>query len=81
MKNELVRFWLTHHYLRKIAKRYPQFFTSLISDVTDSFKQERIMKERYLEKKKFEAIAIDMNVDVRYVFRLHKQVIDKLIEI
>lgn len=81
MKNELIRFWLTHHYLKKIAKRYPQFFLSLIGDVTDNFKQERIMKERYIEKKKFEAIAIDMNVDTRYIFRLHRQVIDKLIEI
>lgn len=81
MKNEILRFWLTHHYLRKIGKKYPLFFCDLIGEVSDSMREIRVMTERYVEHKKFEAIAIDMNVDVRYVFRLHKKVIDKLIEI
>ena len=80
MKDNLVRFWLTHHYLRKIGKRYPDFFKELISDITDSFSQQQVMKQRYVLGKKFEVIALDMNVDVSYVFRLHKKVIDKLIE-
>lgn len=81
MKDSVVRFWLTHHYLRKIGKRYPEFFMSLIEEITDSSREIRIMKERYVLNKKFEAIAIDMNVDVRYVFRRHRQVIDKLVKI
>lgn len=81
MKNEIIRFWLTHHYLKKIARKYPIFFSDLICEITDSKKERLIMEKRYLEEEKFEAIAIDMNVDVRYVFRLHKQVIDKLIKI
>ena len=81
MKDNVVRFWLTHHYLRKIGKRYPDFFKELIMDVTDSFSQQQVMKQRYILGKKFEVIALDMNIDVRYVFRLHKQVIDKLVEI
>lgn len=80
MKDNIVRFWLTHHYLRKIGKRYPDFFKELIADITDSFSQQQVMKQRYVLGKKFEVIALDMNVDVSYVFRLHKKVIDKLIE-
>lgn len=80
MKDNIVRFWLTHHYLRKIGKRYPEFFKELIMDVTDSFSQQQVMKQRYVLGKKFESIALDMNMDVSYVFRLHKKVIDKLIE-
>lgn len=81
MKDNIVRFWLTHHYLRKIGKRYPDFFKELIIDVTDSFSQQQVMKQRYVLGKKFETIALDMNIDVRYVFRLHKQVIDKLVKL
>lgn len=81
MKDSVIRFWLTHHYLRKIGKRYPDFFMNLINEITDSQREIRIMKERYVLNKKFEAIAIDMNVDVRYVFRRHRQVIDKLVKI
>lgn len=81
MKDNIVRFWLTHHYLRKIGKRYPDFFKELIMDVTDSFSQQQVMKQRYILGKKFEVIALDMNIDVRYVFKLHKNVIDKLVKL
>ena len=81
MKDNVVRFWLTHHYLRKIGKRYPDFFKELIMDVTDSFSQQQVMKQRYILGKKFEVIALDMNIDVRYVFKLHKNVIDKLVKL
>ena len=79
MKDNLVRFWLTHHYLRKIGKKFPLFFNDLVDYVTDSINEKRVMKERYINGKKFEIIALDMNVDVSFVFRLHKKVIDKLI--
>ena len=81
MKDNVVRFWLTHHYLRKIGKRYPDFFKELIMDVTDSFSQQQVMKQRYILGKKFEVIALDMNKDISYIFRLHKQVIDKLVKL
>ena len=81
MKDSIIRFWLTHHYLRKIGKKYPAFFNDLIKEVTDSFTAQRIMRYRYIDNQKFESIAYDMNLDVRTVFRHHKQVIDKLIKI
>ena len=81
MRDSAVRFWLTHHYLKRIAKKYPLFFDQLMYEVCDNKREQLVMSKRYLERTKFETIAIDMNVDVRYVFRLHKQVIDKLVEI
>ena len=81
MKSEIIRFWLTHHYLRKIGKRYPGFLLDLIKEVTDNYNEARVMNDIYIKNKKFEVIAIDMGIDVRTVFRLHRQVIDKLINI
>lgn len=81
VKDEAIRFWLTHRYLPKIAKHQQQFFLELLDELDISRKETIVMENRYIDKLKFEAIAIDMNVDVRYVFRLHKNVIDKLIRI
>ena len=81
LKDEIIRFWLTHRYLPKTAKRFPVFFIQLIDEITESNREARVMRERYMLRKKFEAIAIDMNVDVRYIFRLHRKVIDKLVTI
>lgn len=81
LRDEVIRFWLTHHYLRKIGKRFPAYFSDLINEVTDNRNEFKVMKKRYIDNLKFEAIAIDMNVDVRYVFRLHRQVIDKLVNL
>lgn len=81
MKDSIIRFWLTHHYLRKIGKKYSYFFRELIDEVTDSITAKKVMERRYVANQKFEAIAYDLNIDVRYVFRLHKKVIDKLIDL
>ena len=79
IKNEVIRYWLTHYYLRKIGKRFPDFFIKLIDEVTDNYNEKRVMKERYVNGKKFEVISLDLNIDISYVFRLHRQVIEKLI--
>ena len=81
LKDEVIRFWLTHHYLRRVGKKYPLFFADLMEEITDNLNEIRVMKERYILNKKFEVIALDMNVDVRFVFRLHRQAIDKLISL
>ena len=81
VKRKIVFYWLTHFYLRRIGKRYPDYFIKQISDLTDNYTARRIMAFRYVNdpQMKFESIAYDMNKDVRQVFRLHKQVIDKII--
>lgn len=79
VKRKVIFFWLTHSYLRRIGKRYPDHFKQLISDITDNHNQKSVMFQRYIENKKFEVIAIDMGVDVRYIFTLHKKVLEKII--
>lgn len=81
VKRKIIFWWLTHCYLRQIAKRYPDHFKEVVNDITDNLICRRIMLERYASdpQKKFEAIAIDMKMDVRNVFSYHKKVIDKII--
>lgn len=52
----------------------------MIEDLTDNKSQQRVMYKRYIDNEKFEAIAIDFGVDIRYIFTLHKKVIDKIVE-
>lgn len=81
VKRKIIFFWLTHCFLRRIAKRYPDYFVRWIDDLTDKPLCRRVMKMRYMGDKqmKFEAIAIDMRTDVRNVFSYHKIVVDKII--
>lgn len=81
VKVKIVSFWLTHCYLRQIAKRYPEHFKELINDITDNRNCRRVMLMRYTGESplKFEAIAYEMNIDVRNVFSYHKKVIDKIV--
>ena len=78
-KRKVVFFWLTHSYLRRIAKRYPEYFEHWINDLTDNYNARKIMKLRYIDNLKFEAIAYEMNTDIRNVFSYHKKVIEYII--
>lgn len=80
-KYKIISFWLTHIFLRRIAKRYPEFFVRWINDLTDNRNCRKIMKLRYMGESqlKFEAISIEMNTDIRNVFTYHKRVIDLII--
>lgn len=81
VKRKIVFYWLTHFYLRRIGKRYPDYFIKQISDLTDNYTARRIMAFRYVNdpQMKFESIAYELNMDVRNVFSYHKKVIDKII--
>ena len=81
LKRRVIFFWLTHGFLRRIAKRYPEYFENWINDITDNRIARKIMKLRYMGESplKFEAISIDMNMDLRNVFSYHKKVIEAII--
>lgn len=81
VKHKIIAFWLTHIFLRRIGKRYPDFFKSWINDVTDSRVQRKIMALRYTgdTPMKFEAIALELNSTPRRVFEQHKKVINRLV--
>ena len=81
IKHRVIFFWLTHGFLRRIAKRYPEYFNDWMNEITDNRIARKIMKLRYMgdEPLKFEAVAYEMNMDVRNVFSYHKKVIDRII--
>lgn len=78
-KRDIIAFWLTHGFLRRIAKRYPEYFEKWMKDLTDKQNCQRVMRLRYIYNLKFEAVAYELNMDVRNVFSYHKQVIDLII--
>lgn len=80
-KRKIIAFWLTHIFLRRIAKRYPEYFYNWIKDLTDDRTARLIMLLRYTgdEQMKFEAIAIKLRIAPRRVFEKHKKVIDRII--
>lgn len=81
VKRKAVSFWLTHIFLRRIGKRYPDYFMRWIKDTTDDATARKIMFLRYVgdQPMKFEAIAYTLNIAPRRVFEKHKKVIDKLV--
>ena len=80
IKRDIIAFWLTHDNLRRIGKLYPDHFNKMINDLTDTRNCRKVMLLRYTgEPLKFEAIAFEMNTDVRNVFSYHKKVIDLII--
>ena len=80
-KHKIISFWLTHIFLRRIGKRYPDYFVAWMKDLTDDVTARRIMSMRYVGETpmKFEAIAYELNIAPRRVFEKHKKVIDRII--
>ena len=81
VKYSIIYFFFTHFFLRRIGKKYPDFFKKWMADTTDSKPQRRVMELRYTgdTPMKFEAIAIKLGISPRRVFELHKKVLDVLI--
>lgn len=81
VKHKIIAFWLTHFFLRRIAKRYPEYFERWVKDVTDNITARKIMALRYVgdNPKKFEAISLELNIAPRRVFEYHKKVVDRII--
>ena len=81
VKRNIISFWLTHFFLRRIGKRYPEFFKQWIYDVTDNRIARKIMIMRYTgtTHMKFCAIALELGIDESNMFKYHKKVIERLI--
>ena len=81
VKRKIIFFWLTHIFLRRIGKRYPDYFYRWICELTDDTKARSIMNLRYAREtqEKFEAIAIELNMPLRRVFERHKKVVNRII--
>ena len=81
IKHKIISFWLTHMFLRRIGKRYPEYFDKWMKDLTDDNTARKIMAMRYAgeDQVKFEAIAFTLNIAPRRVFEKHKKIIDRII--
>lgn len=80
VKAKIIALWL-HIWLKRIARKYPLFFVKILDDLDLSEKQSKIMKYRYINGMKFKQITNFVFMEERSVHRLHKQVIDKLINL
>lgn len=79
-KASIIALWL-HIWLKRIAKRYPEFFNQMLDDVIDSDKAKVIMRARYVERMKFKQIPDVANVELRQVYKIHQDVINILINL
>lgn len=81
IKYQIVYWFFTHIFLRRMGKRYPELFQKWVFDATDNLFARQVMLMRYtgVEQEKFEAIAIKLKIDPRRVFRYHKNTVDALI--
>lgn len=87
VKHKIISFWLSHFFLRRIAKRYPDFFKQWICDITDNRLERRVALLRYYGDEedeevvplKFSAIAIKMNTVERNIYLYHQKFIERLI--
>lgn len=81
VKYKAVYWFFTHIFLRRIGKRYPDFFKQWVCGVTDNPLEREVMFLRYMGDKQteFKEISSKMNIDERRVFRYHKKIVDLLI--
>lgn len=80
VKDKVISLWL-HIWLKRIAKRYPQFFLQMIDDVVDSDKGKKIMIARYIDKKKFKQIPEIVNIEERQIYKIHQDIIKQIIRL
>lgn len=87
VKHEIIAFWLRRFFLRRIAKRYPDFFKKWVCDITDNRLERQVAILRYygddeepeLRPLKFPKIAIKMHTVERNVHLYHQKFINRLI--
>ena len=81
VKHKIVSFWLTHIFLRRIGKRYPEFFKQWIYDNIENRIERKILMLRYTgeSQMKFCAIALELGLDESNLFKYHKRAVERLI--
>lgn len=80
IKAKIIALWL-HLWLKKVAKRYPDFFQQMINDVVDSDKGCQIMCLRYIHRLKFKEIPEIVHLEERQVYKIHQQIINHIINL
>lgn len=82
VKRKIIALWL-HFFLNRIGSKHPEFLSDLLNDLNISERHKIIIKSRYIDKLKFKQIpdVKGVNCELRHVMNLHKEVIDKLINL
>ena len=80
-KHKIIYFWLTHFFLRRIGKRYPEFFKQWVYEYVDNNIERKILMMRYTgeSQMKFAAIALELKLDESNLFKYHKRAVGRLI--
>lgn len=81
IKQEVVYLFFTHVFLRRIGKKYPEFFKSWVNDCVENARERKILIMRYTgeSKMKFSAIALELNMDESNLFKYHKKAVMRMI--
>lgn len=79
-KDKIIALWL-HIWLKRIAKRFPDFFEQILTEIVDDDKAQAVMHARYIQRLKFKQIPDIVHVELRQVYKIHQEVIDKLINL
>lgn len=81
LKHKVIYFWLTHFFLRRIGKRYPDFFKQWVIDNIENSIERKILILRYTgdTQMKFCAIALELHLDESNMFKYHKRAVNALV--
>lgn len=81
VKHKIIYFFFVHVLLRRIGKRYPEFFESWVSDYVKIPRDRKILIMRYTGKQRmtFTAIAAELNIDESNLFKYHKRAVEDMI--
>lgn len=81
VKHKIIYLFFIHVFLRRIGKRYPEFFKNWIYDYIENTTERKILVMRYTgeSKTKFSAIAIELGLDESNMFKYHKRAVERLI--
>ena len=80
VKDKIISLWL-HFWLKRVAKKYPDFFIKMLDDIVDSDKGKTIMKARYIDRLKFKQISGLVNLEERQIYKIHQKIIKHLIRL
>ena len=78
LKHKIISLWL-HIWLKRVARKYPDFFMKMIEDICEDDKAKEVMRLRYIYKMKFKAIPQYVGTEERNVYNLHSKIIHKII--
>lgn len=81
VKHTIIYFFFTHIFLRRIGRKYPDFFKSWVADYVERPRDRKILIMRYTgdQRLTFTAIAAELNIDESNLFKYHKRAVECLI--